>query len=91
MCYRLGTPQEKLLLKTPEGILKTSLAAQPGEKFLTITDLETYPIGRAFFEVAVKVGAEPILAVTKERSRHGEEPLCLVEGVGEQRCLHSAD
>jgi leucyl aminopeptidase (aminopeptidase T) len=68
------TAQEKLLLKTAQSILKTSLAAQPGEKFLTITDPETYPIGRAFFEAGVKVGAESILTVIKERTRHGEEP-----------------
>jgi len=65
---------EKLLLNTAENILKTSLAAQPGEKFLTITDVETYPIGHAFFEAGLKVGAESILSVIRERTRHGEEP-----------------
>jgi leucyl aminopeptidase (aminopeptidase T) len=65
---------EQLLLRSAESILKTNLAAQPGEKFLTITDFETYPIGRAFFEAGLKVGAESILTVMKERTRHGEEP-----------------
>jgi leucyl aminopeptidase (aminopeptidase T) len=65
---------EKLLLRTAENILKTNLAAQPGERFLTITDVDTYPIGRAFFEAGLKVGTESILSVMKERTRHGEEP-----------------
>jgi leucyl aminopeptidase (aminopeptidase T) len=65
---------ERLLLRTAESLLKTSLAAQPGEKLLTITDVATYPIGRAFFEAGLKVGAESILTVMKERTRHGEEP-----------------
>jgi leucyl aminopeptidase (aminopeptidase T) len=70
----MGNALEKLLLKTAESILKTNLAAQPGEKFLTITDAETYSIGHAFFEGGLKVGAESILTVMKERTRHGEEP-----------------
>jgi hypothetical protein len=69
----MPTAQEKLLLKTAERILKTSLAAQLGEKFLTITDLETHPIGRAFFETGFKVGTESVLTVIKERTRHEEE------------------
>ncbi len=70
----MATALEKLLLKTAESILKTSLAVQPGERFLTITDVGTYPIGRAFFEAGLKVGAESILNVMRERTRHGEEP-----------------
>jgi len=65
---------EKLLLRTAESLLKTSLAAQPGERLLTITDVATYQIGRAFFEAGLKVGAESILMVMKGRTRHGEEP-----------------
>lgn len=70
----MAKAQEKLLLKTAESIVKTSLAAKPREKFLVITDPETYPIGNAFFNAGVKVGAETILTVIKERTRHGEEP-----------------
>jgi len=70
----MSKPQERLLLKTAESILKTSLAAKPGEKFLIITDIETYPIGHAFFEAGLKLGTEAILTVMKERTRHGEEP-----------------
>jgi leucyl aminopeptidase (aminopeptidase T) len=70
----MASALERLLLNTAESILRTSLAAQPGERFLTITDVETHPIGRAFFEAGLKVGAESILAVMKERTRHGEEP-----------------
>ncbi|WP_455363402.1 aminopeptidase [[Eubacterium] cellulosolvens] len=66
--------QERMLLKTAENVVKTSLAAKPGEKFLVITDVETYPIGNAFFNAGLKVGAETILTVIKERTRHGEEP-----------------
>jgi len=66
--------QEKLLLRTAESILKTSLAARQGEKFLTITDPTTYAVGHAFFEAGLKLGTESILAVIRERTRHGEEP-----------------
>jgi len=65
---------ERLLLKTAESILRTSLAAKAGEKFLIITDIETYPIGRAFFEAGLKLGAESILTLMRQRTRHGEEP-----------------
>jgi leucyl aminopeptidase (aminopeptidase T) len=70
----MPTAQEKLLLKTAENVLRTSLAVKPSEKFLTITDGVTYPIGHAFFEAGKKIGSESILVVIKERTRHGEEP-----------------
>ena len=66
--------EEKLLLKTAENLVKTSLAVKPGEKFLVITDIETYPIGKAFFDAGVKASCETILMVITERTRHGEEP-----------------
>jgi leucyl aminopeptidase (aminopeptidase T) len=47
---------------------------RPGEKFLTITDIDKYEIGRAFFDAGIQAGAEAVLAVIKERTRHGEEP-----------------
>ena len=65
---------QESLFKTAESVAKTSLAVKPNEKFLVITDPETYPIGRAFFEAGVKIGAEAILNVMKERTRNGEEP-----------------
>ena len=70
----MAKAQEKSLLKTAESVVKTSLAAKPGEKFLVITDPETYRIGNAFFNAGLKIGAETILTVIKERTRHGEEP-----------------
>ena len=70
----MAKTQEKSLLKTAESIVKTSLALQHGEKFLIITDVATYPIGHAFFDAGLKVGAEAILTVIRERNRHGEEP-----------------
>jgi leucyl aminopeptidase (aminopeptidase T) len=66
--------QEKLLLKTAKNLVKTSLGVKPGEKFLVITDRGTFPIGVAFFEAGVDAGAETVLNVIKERTRHGEEP-----------------
>lgn len=51
---------------------------KPSEKFLVITDIETYPIGRSFFEAGRKVGSEVCLALIKERTHHGEEPPKLV-------------
>jgi len=77
-------PLERLLLKTAENLLKTSLAVKPGEKFLVITDIGTYPIGKAFFDAGVNAGAETILNVIKERSRHGEEPPAPVAKAWEQ-------
>jgi leucyl aminopeptidase (aminopeptidase T) len=74
----MAKASEELLLRTAESLLKTSLAAKPSEKLLIITDVATYPIGRAFFEAGLKVGAESILTVMKERTRHGEEPPSLV-------------
>jgi leucyl aminopeptidase (aminopeptidase T) len=75
---RVSKAQEKLLLKTAENILKTSLAVKPSEKFLVITDPETYSIGAAFFDAGLKIGAETVLTIIRERTRHGEEPPSLV-------------
>lgn len=66
--------QEKLFLKTAAKIVKTSLAVKPREKFLVITDGETYPIGRAFFEAGRQADSEVCLVVIRERTHHGEEP-----------------
>jgi leucyl aminopeptidase (aminopeptidase T) len=66
--------QEDLFLRTAEKILKTSLAVKPHEKFLVITDEETYPIGRSFFEAGRRADAEACLALIRERTHHGEEP-----------------
>jgi leucyl aminopeptidase (aminopeptidase T) len=66
--------EEKLLVNTAKNLIKTSLAVKSGEKFLVITDKETFPIGAAFFEAGVDAGAETVLNLIKERTRHGEEP-----------------
>lgn len=71
---RITKAQEKLFLRTAARILKTSLAVKPAEKFLVITDEETYPIGRAFFEAGRRANAEACLALIRERTHHGEEP-----------------
>jgi len=65
---------QNLFLKTAGKILKTSLAVKPAEKFLVITDEETYQIGRAFFEAGRNADAEACLALIRERKHHGEEP-----------------
>lgn len=70
--------QQRQLLKTAENLVKTSLSVKPGEKFLVITDPETYAIGSAFFEAGLKQGAETVLNVIRERTRHGEEPPSIV-------------
>jgi len=66
--------QEKIFLRTATRIVATSLAVRAGEKFLVVTDGETYPIGRAFFEAGRKAGSEVCLAIIRERTHHGEEP-----------------
>lgn len=71
---RITRAQENLFLRTATKILKTSLAVKPAEKFLVITDEETYAIGRAFFEAGRKADAEACLALIRERTHHGEEP-----------------
>jgi len=71
---RITRAQENLFLKTAAKILKTSLAVKPTEKFLVITDEETYPIGRAFFEAGRKADTEACLVLIRERTHHGEEP-----------------
>jgi len=71
---RVTRAQENLFLRTATKILKTSLAVRPAEKFLVITDEETYPIGRAFFEAGRKGDAEACMALIRERTHHGEEP-----------------
>lgn len=63
-----------MFLRTATRIVKTSLVVKPGENFLVITDSETYPIGRAFFEAGRKADAEVSLALIRERERHGQEP-----------------
>jgi leucyl aminopeptidase (aminopeptidase T) len=63
-----------LFLRTATKILKTSLVVKPAEKFLVITDEETYAIGRAFFEAGRTADAEACLALIRERTHHGEEP-----------------
>ncbi len=75
---RVSKPQEKLLLKTAQNLIKTSLGLKPEEKFLVITDPETYPIGAAFFDAGLKLGAETVLNIIRERTRHGEEPPSVV-------------
>lgn len=71
---RITRAQENLFLRTAAKILKTSLVVKPGEKFLVITDGETYPIGRAFFEAGQRADAEACLTLIRERTHHGEEP-----------------
>jgi len=71
---RITRAQENLFLRTATKILKTSLAIRPTEKFLVITDEETYPIGRAFFEAGRRAAAEACLVLIRERTHHGEEP-----------------
>jgi leucyl aminopeptidase (aminopeptidase T) len=65
---------ERFLLETASKIVVTNLAVKAGESFITITDVETFPIGYAFFDAGLKVGAEAVLAVIKERTHHGQEP-----------------
>ena len=66
--------EERMLLKTASAIVKTNLAVSAGEKFIIITDMETYPIGHAFFNAGLEADAETVLTIIKERTRHGEEP-----------------
>ncbi len=55
-------------------VIRDCLGVKPEERLLVITDYETERIGRALFEVGLKMGAESILMVMKPRTRHGEEP-----------------
>lgn len=71
---RITKAQERLFLRTAMKIVRTSLALKPSEKFLVVTDVETYPIGRAFFEAGRNANSEVCMALIRERTHHGEEP-----------------
>ena len=55
-------------------VLKNNLAVKPGKSLAIITDLPRRKIGEALFQACLDMGAEAILVVMRERSRHGEEP-----------------
>jgi len=62
------------LYETSMMVLKNNLAVKPGENLVIITDLSRRRIGEALFQASLDMGAEAILVVMRERSRHGEEP-----------------
>lgn len=62
------------LQEAAETVVKKCLNVNPKEVFVVITDTEKEEIGRSIFEAGLQIGCEPLLAVMKPRTRHGEEP-----------------
>ena len=54
--------------------MNSSLRVRKGEKVLIIVDREKEKIGEAFFEAALDVGGDAVLAKIATRKKHGQEP-----------------
>jgi len=55
-------------------IFKTLMGASPQDRILVVTDTEKFRIGQDFFEAAIEIGGDPLMAVIKVRGNDGEEP-----------------
>ncbi len=62
------------LNKGTEIILKTCLAAKPGERVLIVTDTAKMDIGQALFEKAIELDLEAMMLVMKPTGVPGREP-----------------
>ncbi|HEB10537.1 MAG TPA: aminopeptidase [Spirochaetales bacterium] len=62
------------LNKGTEIILKTCLAAKPGERVLIVTDTAKMDIGQALFEKAIQLDLEAMMLVMKPTGVPGREP-----------------
>ena len=61
-------------------VLVTSAAVKVGEKVLVVADVGTMSVGRALFDAAADLGAEPVLSVVRPQSSSPAEPPGLVAG-----------
>ncbi len=59
-------------------VLVTSAAVKPGEKVLVVADPGTLSVGRALFDAAADLGAEPVLSLIRPASASSVEPPALV-------------
>lgn len=57
-----------------EIILKSCLAAKPGERVLIVTDLAKRDIGQTLFEKAIQLDLDAMMLVMKPTGVHGKEP-----------------
>jgi leucyl aminopeptidase (aminopeptidase T) len=62
------------LKKSAMSAVKDCLDLKPKEKFLVLTDPERVSIGKAMFEAAQKIGAEPMMVIMPVKGPHGTEP-----------------
>lgn len=65
---------ERNLEEICKELLKANLGARPGERFLSVTDEGTRPIGEAMFRAAGALGLEAALLQIPQAARSGEEP-----------------
>ena len=59
-------------------VLVTSVAVKAGEKVLVVADPGTLSVGRALFDAAADLGAEPVLTLIRPASASSTEPPALV-------------
>ncbi|WP_323173513.1 aminopeptidase [Natrialba sp. PRR66] len=62
------------LIETAATLLRTNLAAKPGESFLVVADEPKREIGQAFFEAGREMGLEAGFVEMLPREQHGQEP-----------------
>lgn len=55
-------------------VLRTSVGLKESEKVLILADVPCLGVGRSFFDAAVAMGADPVLAVIRPRGKAGTEP-----------------
>lgn len=62
------------LTETAETLLRTNLAAEPGESLLVVADEPKRAVGRAFFEAGREIGLEAGFVEMLPRAQNGQEP-----------------
>ncbi|EKD32628.1 MAG: hypothetical protein ACD_77C00032G0003 [uncultured bacterium] len=62
------------LKSASKNALVQCLRVKQNEEILIVTDWERFAIGKAIYDEAKKLGAEPMLKIMEPREHHGQEP-----------------